>query len=99
MIRRSSAVMLTSVTVALVLLAGTLTISFAQPQQQDTQNSGQKPGQQAPPAAAGGPQGDIGPIAIPKKKEEPPPPPPPTPKNPEGMPDYSLSVNVPLVTV
>ena len=90
--------MLTALAVSLVLLAGTLTLSVAQPQQ-DSQNSGQKPGQQAPPAAAGGPQGDIGPIAIPKKKDEPPPPPPPTPKNPEGMPDYSLSVNVPIVTV
>jgi VWFA-related protein len=89
--------MFTVVALALMLLAG-ITASFAQAQQ-DTQNTTQKPGQQQAPPAAGGPQGDIGPIAIPKKKDEPPPPPPPTPKNPEGMPDYSLSVNVPLVTV
>ncbi len=57
-----------------------------------------KPGQQQAPPEAGGPQGDIGPIAIPKKKEEAPPPP-PTPKAPEGMPNYSLTVDVPLVSV
>src|SRR5690242_4971399 len=53
------------------------------------------------PPEAGGPAGDIGPIAIPKKKEEPPrkedvPRP---PKKEPGMPDYSLRVNVPLVTI
>jgi len=66
---------------------------------QDQQGQQQKPGQQQAPAEAGGPQGDIGPIAIPKKKEEAPPPPPPTPKAPEGMPNYSLSVDVPLVSL
>jgi len=58
-----------------------------------------KPGQQQAPPEAGGPQGDIGPIAIPKKKDEAPPPPPPQPKAPEGMPNYSLTVDVPLVSV
>ena len=59
--------------------------------------SGQK--QDAPPEA-GGPQTDVGPYAIPKKKEEPPPPPPPAkPKKVEGMPDYSIKVDVPLVNV
>jgi VWFA-related protein len=67
---------------------------------QDQQQQGQqKPGQQQAPPEAGGPQGDVGPYAIPKKKEEPPPPPPPAPKAPEGMPNYSLSVDVPLVSV
>lgn len=58
----------------------------------------QKP--EAPPAA-GGPQGDIGPIAVPKKKPENKPPERPAPrvKNPEGMADFSLRVNVPLVNV
>ncbi|OLE57084.1 MAG: VWFA-like domain-containing protein [Chloroflexi bacterium 13_1_20CM_2_59_7] len=56
--------------------------------------------QQEPPPAAGGPQSDVGPYAIPKKKDEPPPPPPPDkPKKVEGMPDYSLHVDVPLVNV
>jgi len=50
---------------------------------------------------SGGPQGDIGPVAVPKKKseEEKPAPKPPVFKNPEGMPDYSIHVNVPVVTV
>jgi VWFA-related protein len=57
-------------------------------------------GQAEEPAAAGGPQGDVGPYAVPKKKEEPPPPPPPEkPKKIEGMPDYSIRVDVPLVQV
>jgi len=58
-------------------------------------------GQQTqPPPEAGGPNGDVGPYAIPKKKDEPPPPPPPTkPKAVEGMPDYSIQINVPLVQV
>ena len=38
-------------------------------------------------------------MAIPKKKEEPPAPPPERPKKIEGMPDYSLQVDVPLVNV
>jgi VWFA-related protein len=58
-----------------------------------------KPKQDVTPEA-GGPGGDIGPYAIPKKKtEEAPPPPPPMPKKVEGMPDYSIRVNAPLVNV
>lgn len=59
-----------------------------------------KPQQQVPPEA-GGPQGDIGPIAVPKKKAEEPPKEekPAKVKNPEGLEDFSLRVNVPLVTV
>jgi VWFA-related protein len=57
-------------------------------------------GQQEPPPAAGGPQTDVGPYAVPKKKDEPPPPPPrEKPKRVEGMPDYSIRVDVPLVQV
>jgi VWFA-related protein len=59
--------------------------------------SQQKPQQTTP--EAGGPQGDLGPIAVPKKSEEAPPPPPPTPKTTEGMPNYSISVDVPLVNL
>src|SRR3984957_971357 len=53
------------------------------------------------PDAAGGPGDNLGPYAIPKKTatEPPPPPPPPTPKKLEDVPDYSLTVNVPLVNV
>jgi VWFA-related protein len=56
-------------------------------------------GQQSAPPEAGGPQTDVGPYAIPKKKDEPPPPPPERPKKIEGMPDYSIHVDVPTVTV
>ncbi|MCU1300589.1 MAG: hypothetical protein JWQ87_873 [Candidatus Sulfotelmatobacter sp.] len=64
------------------------------------QDNNGKPRQDAP-SEAGGPTGDVGPYAIPKKKTEtPPPPPPPTsPAKVEGLPDYSIKVNVPLVNV
>jgi VWFA-related protein len=52
---------------------------------------------------AGGPAGDNGSIALPKKpeKEETPPPPPPEPKvkNPSGLENFSLRVDVPVVTL
>ncbi len=82
----------------LVLLTGLPSWSQTQGSQSNTQQ--QKPQDQ--PAEAGGPQGEVGPIVVPKKKtEEEPPPPPPrqVPKNPEGMPDFSLSVNVQNVQV
>src|SRR5690348_9571554 len=80
-----------------------LTSSLFAPAMAQSQDQGssqqQKPTESAPPEA-GGPQGDIGPIAVPKKKEEPPPPPPrPAPKKIPGMPDYSIQVNVPLVNL
>ncbi|HTC94851.1 MAG TPA: VWA domain-containing protein [Terriglobales bacterium] len=56
------------------------------------------PSQEAPPEA-GGPQGEVSPLALPKKTEAPPEPPKRTVKNPEGMADYTLHVNVPLVDV
>jgi VWFA-related protein len=87
-----------------------LTVGFAQDQtqtpsgqsqdQSQDQNNGKQ--KQDVPDDAGGPAGDIGPYAIPKKNAEAPPPPPPppvTPKKVEGMPDYSIKVNVPLVNV
>lgn len=69
-------------------------------QTQDTQKPAeqQKPRETAP-AEAGGPQGDIGPIAVPRREEEPPPPPEPERQAPEGMPDFSLRVDVPTVNV
>src|SRR5437879_5277375 len=68
--------------------------------QSQSQPSQQNPNQQEAPPEAGGPNSDTGPYAIPKKGEEPPPPPPPEkPKKIEGMPDYSIHVDVPVVTV
>jgi VWFA-related protein len=73
--------------------------SQAPPPQDKTQDSG-KPKQDVPPEA-GGPTGNVGPYAIPKKNPEgaPAPPPPAAPAKVEGMPDYSIKVNVPLVNV
>jgi len=83
---------------ALGTLAGRGFPAFAQ-NQTNQPAPGANPQQQAPPPEAGGPQDNVGPYAIPKKKEEPPPPPPERPKKIEGMPDYSINVNVPLVNV
>ncbi len=51
------------------------------------------------PAEAGGPGGESGPIAVPKKNTDETPPPPPKPKAPPEAPEYSLHVNVPVVTI
>jgi VWFA-related protein len=68
--------------------------------QQNTQNS--NPQKQPPPVEAGGPDSDSGPYAIPKidpDKQPARPAPPPAPKPAEGMPSYSINVDVPLVSV
>src|ERR1700751_5436005 len=80
----------------------TVAAAFASAQQDQSGQTGaasqqQNPNQQEAPPEAGGPNGDVGPYGIPKKGEEPPPPPPPSrPKKIEGMPDYSIHVDVPL---
>jgi VWFA-related protein len=68
----------------------------------NSKNNAQQQQQQPPPETppeAGGPQGEISPVAVPKKGEVPPEPPKRPVKNPEGMPDYTLHVDVPLVDV
>jgi VWFA-related protein len=73
-----------------------------QSQTQSPQNGDNGKPKQDAPADAGGPGGDLGPYAIPKKNPDeapPPPPPPPKPTNTEGIPDYSIHVNAPLVNV
>src|SRR5437660_10365579 len=67
--------------------------------QQPSSGSSQNPNKQDVPADAGGPGGDVGPYAIPKRKDEAPPPAPERPKKIEGMPDYSIKVDVPLVNL
>jgi VWFA-related protein len=112
---RVSHLRLSATTAAALLLLQTLLParwSWAQPPQspsspQQTQNPpaqqqqttpAQQPDQTAP--EAGGPGNDNGPIAIPKKSAPPPPPPPePTVKNPPGLNNYSLRVDVPVVNV
>jgi len=92
-----------ALTVWVVLSSATPVIAQDQsqaPPQDNTQNNG-KPKQDVPPEA-GGPTDSVGPYAIPKKNPEeapPPPPPPASPARTEGMPDYSIKVNVPLVNV
>jgi VWFA-related protein len=70
-------------------------------QQPNAQQPADQQDQTAP--EAGGPGGDNGSIAIPKKKEKdeaaPPPPPEPKVKNPPGLENFSLHVDVPVVTV
>ena len=90
---------------ACLLLLSAVTSVSAQDQSQAPQNPAStqdngKPKQDAP-SDAGGPTGDIGPYTIPKKSTEVPPPPPPPASTPkvEGLPDYSIKVNVPLVNV
>ena len=95
---------------AIILVAAFVTVPASAQEQSPTQDQTQspstqpsdndKPKQDAPPEA-GGPGGDVGPYSIPKKNPEdaPPPPPPPAPKKDEGMPDYSIRVNAPLVNV
>jgi VWFA-related protein len=65
-----------------------------------TQQKQQQPDDATP--ESGGPGGDNGAIAIPKKSEKPdvpPPPPEPKVKNPDGLKNYSLRVDVPEVTL
>jgi len=105
------AVVLTALCMMAVLVTALPTL--AQDQTPPAQPAGQPPAQnqaspqdngrpkQDVPAEAGGPGDSAGPYAIPKKTASEPPAPPPaaTPKKLEGVPDYSLKVNVPLVNV
>lgn len=94
---------------ARLVMAVSLTSLFAVPStsaqdppqtQTQPQTDSGKPKQDAPPEA-GGPGSDIGPYTIPRKSPDAaaPPPPPPAPKKVEGLPDYSIKVNSPLVNV
>ncbi len=84
--------------VALFLAVGPRPLARAQDAGQQTQQPPANPNKQEAPAEAGGPQNDVGPYVVPKKKEQPPPAP-EKPKKIEGMPDYSIRVDVPLVNL
>jgi len=81
----------------LFLLPGLVYQASAQDQTSGSGSTTQQ--KQEPPPAAGGPQNETGPYAIPKKAEEPPAPPPEKPKKVEGIPDYSIHLDVPIVNV
>ncbi len=91
---------------AALLVLGVCSVQPASAQTNSGQSSsqasqnGQKPNDNIP-AEAGGPTGDVGPLAVPKKKDssDDAPPPPPRPKKIENLPEYSLKVDVPVVTV
>jgi VWFA-related protein len=92
--------------VSLLLLSVATQVSAQDQSQSAPQTSSQdsgtgKPKQDAPPEA-GGPTDNVGPYSIPRKNPDTAPPPPPPPSSPpklEGVPDYSIKVNVPLVNV
>jgi VWFA-related protein len=90
---------LLSLALFMTLGPGTLVRAQDTSQQPPANQPPANPNKQETPPAAGGPQTDVGPYVIPKKKEEPPPPPPEKPKKIEGMPDYSIKVDVPLVNL
>jgi VWFA-related protein len=80
---------------ALPAQTGTATSPDSSPQNSNSQK-------QPAPTEAGGPENDTGPYAIPKvdpDKQQTKPAPPPAPKATEGMPSYSINVDVPLVSV
>jgi VWFA-related protein len=105
-LRLQKVIIVASFAVSLSVLS-TTTLLLAQDQSQASpQNSAQDNGSGKPkqdvPVDAGGPTDNVGPYAIPKKNPDaapPPPPPPVTPNKVEGMPDYSIKLNVPLVNV
>jgi len=87
---------------ALILIAGLwLSMPVAHAQNGQEQATPTPTPKANAPAEAGGPQGDIGPIAVPKKKDEPPPKDdaPKTPKKVEGLDNFSMRVASQLVTV
>ncbi|MBV9072917.1 MAG: VWA domain-containing protein [Acidobacteria bacterium] len=103
-IKAKPAWMLSGVAIGLLTLLIAITPGRAQnssQNQQSQQNQQQTQDNQQAPPAAGGPGGDIGPIAVPKKKpeDEKPPERAPKVKNPEEIGTFSLKVDVPLVNL
>lgn len=92
-LRRTAFVLLSALVLGIASQAQSGSSSGSQQQSQPAQSQ-----QDQMPAAAGGPTGDSGPIAVPKKSDSEEPPPPPKPK-PADIPQFSLHVDVPVVTV
>jgi len=89
--------------VFIVVLAMTAVAAVLPPQDTNAQPGAQTPSTQkpseTPPAEAGGPTGDVGPIAVPRKKSEPPPLKEPKVKNPPEIGNYSVRKDVSLVSL
>jgi VWFA-related protein len=86
----------------LIALLAVFVVPLSRAQNPPQPQQPQQPDQTAPDS--GGPGADSGAIALPKKKDVPEEAPPPAPaapkvKNPEGMANYSLRIEVPEVTV
>jgi VWFA-related protein len=86
--------------VALGLPANAQQTQTQSPSAQQAPAAGSQPPDQSSPDD-GGPNADNGAIAIPKKEHDdlPPPPPAPVVKNPPGLGNFSLHVDVPIVTL
>lgn len=101
----SSILNLFRTTVAIAVLCITFLVAAQaqseQTSQQPANNQQNQQQNQNSTPEAGGPKGDIGPIAVPKKGDEAPAKKdvPPKPKPVEGMPNFSIAVNVPVVTL
>jgi VWFA-related protein len=98
-ITRSRSALRKCLILLVLLFCGMSAATFPAQSQDTSQQPPANPNKQEAPPEAGGPQNDVGPYAIPKKKEEPPPPAPEKPKKIENMPNYSISVQVPLVNL
>jgi len=93
-----------TLTFHLAIVACLFLPSVTRAQTSSQQPSSQSQTSQAPSQAApeaGGPGGEVGPMAVPKKTKESSDdtPPPPKPKKQAEIPEYSLRVDVPVVTV
>ena len=89
---------------AALIAAALVVVSPAWAQSSSSSSSSQSQTSQKPdqvPPEAGGPGGEVGPMAVPKKTKESSDdtPPPPRPKKQADIPEYSLRVDVPVVTV
>jgi VWFA-related protein len=84
---------------ALLLAAGLILASAAPLSAAPQQKPGEQKPAEPPPAEAGGPQGDVGPIVVAPRKKTEEPPPEPKPAKPSELPSFSISKNVPLVTL
>jgi VWFA-related protein len=81
------------------VLLGMATMTVPAQAQDTSQQAPPNPNQQEAPPEAGGPQNDVGPYVVPKKTDAPPPPAPEKPKKIENMPNYAISVDVPVVNL